>query len=471
MGSYTPTPFDVKKVAIIGAGPCGLAVAKYLGARKSFESITIFEQQDRIGGIWYYSQEPPSELDVPQTSPFVGHEQPLPPKKQGEAPVFPSPMYETLHANIPGSLMNYKDVPFPKDAWVYPSRQTILEYVDKYADEVRHLIRLNTQVQDIQLRQVNGVDKWDLQASSTISDDTFADTYDAVVVANGHYSTPFIPDVKGIQEFNSAHPNIITHSKNYRRPEPYKGKKVVVVGNGPSGLDLARQISNGGAQVLLSVHQPTAPEKLQHVGASELGEITEFLPSTRAIRLIDGSVEENVDAVIYCTGFLFTYPFLPSLAPKLLTTGQGVHGLYKHLFLTAHTTLAFPGLLMKAVPFPVSEAQGAALAAVWANSLALPPVEEMQAWTRKLREERGEALHTFPSHGGDGYYINELYDWVTKEASEPGREPPRWGDEMMWQRSIFAAAKTVFEKKGATAKTLEELGFEYPGPAEDKPWV
>lgn len=466
MGSVEALPFHVKKVAIVGAGPCGLAAAKYLRGRKCFESITIFEQQDQVGGIWYYSRDPPASLDVPQTNPFVGHEQPLPPRKQGDAPVFPSPMYETLHANIPGSLMRYTDAPFPEDAWVYPSREAILQYVDRYADEVRHLIRFNTQVQSIELRQVDGVDKWDLEASSTVGGEKVSDTYDAVVVANGHYSTPFIPDVKGIEAFSAAHPGVITHSKNYRRPEPYSGKKVIVVGNGPSGLDLARQISGGGASVILSVHSPTAPEKLAHVGASaEVGEITEFLPATRGVRLApNGAVENDVDAVIYCTGFLFSYPFLPSLAPKLLTTGRGVHGLYQHLFLAAHPTLAFPGLLMKAVPFPVSEAQGAAVAAVWANALALPPEGEMRAWERRLEEERGEALHTFPSHGGDGYYINMLHDWVTKEATAPGREPPFWNEERMWERSIFAAAKTVFEQRGATAKTLAELGFVYPGP-------
>ncbi|KAM0335676.1 hypothetical protein ACHAQA_000725 [Verticillium albo-atrum] len=371
-------------------------------------------------------------------------------------------MYERLHANIPGSLMNYKDRPFPQDAWAYPSRETIQDYIAEYAQDIRPHIKFDVQVESVELRQADGRDKWAIKAKSTIKDEIVEETFDAVVVANGHYSVPFIPEVKNIGVFHDAHPEIITHSKNYRTPEPFSSKKVVVVGNGPSGLDIARQVSGAGAQTLISVRSPTPADKLEHVGATEIAEIIDFLPDQRAIQLKDGTVEAGIDAIIYCTGFLFSYPFLPGLAPKLLTRGKGVFGLYKHLFLIQHPTLVFPGLLMKAVPFPLSEAQAAVVAAVWSNALLLPSVEEQEEWERNLRRERGENLHTFPTHGGDGLYINELHDWAL-EGSPAGLEAPFWDDEKRWERSIFADAKLRFEQKGSRAKTLKELGFVYPG--------
>lgn len=377
-------------------------------------------------------------------------------------PKYTTAMYERLHANIPKTLMQYHDQPFPEDSWIFPSREDIFQYVVRYAEEVRHLIKFCFQVDKVSLRQEDGRDQWDVQAASTVTDETFLGTFDAVVVANGHYSTPFIPNVEGIEAFDAAHPGVITHSKHYRVPGQFAGKKVVVVGNGPSGLDVARQVSEVAAQTLLSVRSPTPAEKLAHVRSSEVAEIDAFLPERRAIRLKDGKVEEGVDAVVYCTGFLFSYPFLPDLAPALLTSGRGVHGLYQHVFLRRHPTLAFVGLLIKAVPFQVSEAQAAALAAVWADALRLPPEEEMEAWERRLAEVKGEALHTFAKHGDDGFYINELHDWVMT-ASSPGRQPPYWGEEMMWKRSIIADAKMRFEKQGCTATTLAELGYVFPG--------
>ncbi|CRK18739.1 hypothetical protein BN1708_003117 [Verticillium longisporum] len=462
MGSYAPLPFDIKKIAIIGAGPCGLAAARYLLDRDVFTSVVIFEQQHEVGGVWNYSRDPPGSVRVPQIDPFGPPEAPLPPRKTGDAPIFPSPMYETLHANIPGSLMNYKDRPFPQDAWAYPSRQTIQNYIGGYAEDLWSHIKFNVQVESVELTQDAERDRWILKAKSTVDDETIKETFDAVVVANGHYSVPFLPEVKNIKAFHTTHPDIIIHSKNYRTPEPFAGKRVVVVGNGPSGLDIARQITGVGAQTLLSVRSPTPTDKLEHVGATEIAEIVEFLPDQQAIRLKDGSVQSGIDAIIYCTGFLFSYPFLPGLAPKLLTKGKGVFGLYRHLFLIQHPTLVFPGLLMKAVPFPLSEAQAAVVAAVWSNSLLLPPVEEQEKWERGLREERGENLHTFPTHGGDGLYINELHDWALK-GSPAGLEAPFWNDESRWERSIFADAKVRFEQRGTQAKTLKELGFVYPG--------
>ncbi|PNY26555.1 Thiol-specific monooxygenase [Tolypocladium capitatum] len=459
MGSLNPKTFQVSRVAIVGAGPCGLAAAKYLRAQGAFDSVVIFEQQDEVGGIWNYSKIAPGQCHVPQKDPFYPPDSPVQSPSHA-APIFPSPMYDRLHANIPASLMQFSDQEFRKDSWVFPSREDIHEYLLKYAEDVRHLIKFCFHVNKISLEPAHGRDKWRLEAHSTVDGQAVDETFDAVVVANGHYSVPFIPDVKNITPFHRAHPSVVIHSKHYRTADAFRDAKTIIVGNGPSGLDIALQISKASkGKPLLSVRSPTPPARLAHTGCEEVQVIDEFLVEQRGVRFTDGRVETDVDAIVYCTGFLFSYPFLPDLQRKLITNGQGVHGLYKHLFKIQHPTLVFPALNMKSTPWPMSEAQAAIFSAVWSNNLQLPSAEEMERWSKELEEHEGEALHVFPQLG-DGHYINELHDWAMK-AKHVRKEPPRWDDELFWQRSVFAEAKLRFEQLGCKATTLDELGLHY----------
>ena len=461
MGSLTPGRFDVRKIAVIGAGPCGLAAAKYLKAQHAFESIVVFEQQAEVGGVWNYHPGVPASYPAPQQDPFLPPDTPLPPGRDARGPpVFPSPMYEKLHSNIPGSLMQFSDKEFPRGVWAFPRRETILEYLLEYAKDVRDLIRFCFQVTNISLVPRDGRDRWHLEARSTVNDETVRDTFDAVVVANGHYATPFIPDMKNMSEFQRAHPSIISHSKQYRNPEPFRNKKVVVVGNGPSGVDIALQINGVCKQpALLSVKEPTPADRLEHTGCREVPEINEFLVEQRGVRFADGSVESDIDAVLFCTGFLYSYPFLPDLRHKLITNGKRVHGLYKHFLYIDHPTLVFPGLNMRAIPWPLSEAQAAVYSALWSNNLDLPSAEEMRRWNAEVEESKGDKLHIF-SPPDDGNYINEMHDWAV-QARHLGKTPPRWDDETFWVRRIFADAKLRFEKDGCKATTLGELGLYY----------
>ncbi|KAK5993322.1 Thiol-specific monooxygenase [Cladobotryum mycophilum] len=456
--SPPPKQFHVKRVAIIGAGPCGLVAAKYLKAQGTFESIVVFEQNAQVGGVWNYSNLTPKEFPVPQEDPFWGPEQSVWPGGD-PAPTFPSPMYDNLHANLPGSLMNFTDQKFPDDAWVFPSRESIQEYLVHYAQDIRDLIKFRHQVTRVSLVQEHGRDQWHVENQDTTDGQAFNDIFDAVVVANGHYTIPYVPSIKNIAKFQQVHPSIITHSKQYRKSDHFKGKKVVVVGNGPSGLDVAMQINQAAGKTLLSVRHATPPHKLKHTGCEEIAEIDDFLIDQRGILLKDGSIVADIDHIVFCTGFLYGYPFLPDINHEIITIGRGVHGLYQHIFYIKNPTLVFPTLNMKSVPWPLSESQAAIFSSVWSNSLLLPPLKDMEKWARELEEKYGESLQVFEPRA-DGYYINELHEWAM-QSSHRGKEPPRWDDEIFWQRSICDKAKIRFEEQGRKAKTLEELGFHY----------
>merc|ERR1711988_1555600 len=458
MGSLTSPAFSVSKIAVIGAGPCGLAAAKYLKAQGSFSQVTVLEQQDEVGGVWNYNEETPGPSPIPQQDPFLRPDEPL--KQDGsKAPIFPSPMYHKLHANIPGQLMRFSDKAFPKDAWAFPSREYIQDYLLEYAKDVRDLVRFCYQVTHIDLSAKGGHDRWRVQATSTIGDGELDETFDAVVISNGHYATPSGPAISNIKEFSERYPGSIIHSKHFRRPDVSRDKKVVVVGNGPSGTDIALQINGVCRQpALLSVKEATPEERLAHTGCREVPQISEFLVEQRGVRFADGSVETDIDAVVFCTGFMYSYPFLDKKL-GLITDGKGVHGLYKHLIHIEHPTLVFPGLNIKAIPWPTAEAQASVFAALWANTLSLPSKAEMRQWSQDLEKRKESALHVF-SPLEDGHYINGLHDWAA-QASFLGKEGPRWDDEKFWERKVYGDAKLRFEKAGGTAKTLDELGLRY----------
>ncbi|KAK4189603.1 pyridoxal phosphate-dependent transferase [Podospora australis] len=451
--------FDVKSIAIIGAGPCGLAAAKYLTAQNVFERIDVLEQQSEVGGVWKYSSRTLDNHRVPQVSPECPPDLPLA-GGNDTPPIFPSPMYEVLHTNIPRALMPFTDFPFEKDLLIFPSRQDVQDYLVKYSQDIRHLIKFSNQVEDVRLRQADGKDQWDVEVRSLKTQELTSAAYDAVVVASGHYSIVYIPEIKGIADFHKAHPEVISHSKYYRTPGPFTDKKVIVVGNAASGLDIAAQISKVSQKpLLLAVRTATSEANLAYSGAEEVPQIEEFLVDDRAVRFQDGRIEKNIDAVIFATGYLYSFPFLKSLEPPLVPDGRRVRGLYKHLFHIDHPTLVFPGLPMKVVPFPVSQSQAAIFSRIWANVLPLPSVEEMRRWEDEEAENRGSNYHVWPV-GGDSEYINSVYDWISRSGT-PGKEPPHWSPELVWQRTIHMKAKLQFELEGRKAKSLEELGFEY----------
>ncbi|KAK4956059.1 monooxygenase [Elasticomyces elasticus] len=487
---------NVSSIAIIGAGPSGLAAAKYLLAEQCFTNVTIFEQRATVGGTWNYVPISPSELTskelaVPQTDPHAGHDVPLrrssgagsgllgEQEQSGDA-VFLSPLYERLETNIPRNLMGFSDLNWPDECQLFPTHEEAMAYIERYAKDVRHLIRFRTQVLDVRLVEgQGGKDQWVVRTKSVAADDYGNDeeqVYDAVVVASGHFNVPYVPNINGIKAWNEKYPGVILHSKFYRRPEEYKGKKVVVVGNSASGIDIGAQISTVCARPLL---QSARSESFLLSDASssvrDMPEIIEFiLPAagnspTRAVRFADGTIEENVDAIVFCTGYFYSYPFLQSLDPPLVSDGTRTENLYQHLFYRPHPTLAFPTLPQKIIPFPIAEAQSAVVARVWSGRLSLPSESDMRAWERRTLSEngpgRGFHLLKFPK---DADYIDGLHDWAMSaelgEGGVRGKEPPYWGEKEYWMRERFPAIKKAFQDLGEGrrgTRRLEEIGFDF----------
>ena len=138
--------------------------------------------------------------------------------------VFVSPIYDQLETNIPHFLMQYCDLSFPKDSQLFPQRQVVTRYLEQYAEDVRHLVRFTTQVVDVRPSRSNGSPPWTIKTRELRSQEEHEGVYDAVIVANGHHNTPFIPDIKGITAWDKRYPGVMTHSKFYRKPDDFRGR-------------------------------------------------------------------------------------------------------------------------------------------------------------------------------------------------------------------------------------------------------
>ena len=472
MGSISDA--SISRIAVIGGGPTGIATAKFLVNEGCFSDVQVFEQSDSTEGAWKHCRaENTEECEVPQTNPFQPLENPKPLGSGDKEILFSTPMYDSLETNIPHQLMQYAEKPFANGIPLYPPRELVSQYLKDYAAEVLPLIQFHTQVQDVHILQSSEKDTWSVTTRDLRSGDCRTQIFDAVAVCSGHYSTPYMPDITGIRDWHENYPGTINHSKNYRSPEVYRGKKTVIVGNSASGLDVASQISEKSKLPLIISQRSRSwltgsNSKAQEDRITIRPQIAEFLSPgkfPRAIRFVDGHVEEDVDRVLFCTGYLYSFPFLSSFLKELLQDGSRVHHVYQYLFFMDHPSLAFVALPIRVIPFPLSEVQATVLAKVWSGQLSLPSKRQMLAWEREKTAQNGEGKKFFTLDGGKDFdYHNELYDWTSTAGFRNGIRPHRWTDKEFWLRGMFPELKKAYVQKGQErchVETTEDLGFDF----------
>jgi len=329
------------KIAVIGAGAAGLAVVRVM-QRAGIDQVIVLEKDTSIGGVWNY--------------------------KEGAKD---RPMYQGLRTNLPKEVMGYREYPFPRELTKsFLTHRQVCQYLQGYKDHFNLSVQYGCAVNQLKVLACeescvdhSSNDKpWpriQLEWTDGPNQQEKKDVFDAVYIANGHYSQPQVPPIPGIENFKGK----TFHSIEYDVPSDFRGQKVLCIGGRASGADIAREIAEAGAaQVFLS-------DSAKKDGAVEtLGDTLMWVPRTSVIRE-DGTVEfdsscdihPEVDIIIYCTGYDYNFPFIGEGSNLPLDwQSRRVQPLYEQLWHAMYPNIAFIGLPHSVVPFPLFEFQAEA---------------------------------------------------------------------------------------------------------------
>ncbi|KAI1089516.1 putative dimethylaniline monooxygenase [Rostrohypoxylon terebratum] len=447
----------IKSVAVVGAGAAGAITAAALKAENYFERIQVFERRETPGGTWIFDADPKPDLPVqpgklpPEIDPPLEIPKDLP---QTTAPdqrerFSKTPIYNSLTTNVPDIAMSFSDRRFAYGPFAphYIPRQYLESYFSAHGTD--QLLSLNTTVEDITKlppSTPNGFERWVLTLRKYDPvrhlDTWWTSTFDAVILANGHYSVPYIPPVPGLEAYIAAFPHRVQHSKYYRTPTPYTGKKVLVIGNSASGHDLTAELVSTAS---LPVYQSRRTASrwdgaTPPPGISWKPIITSYSASSGTIHFSDGTALD-VDHVIYATGYKPSFPFWNAArnggalydyrANKLV-------GNYLHTFFRAHATLAIVGI-PRVLTFRSFEYQAVAIARLFSgrNTKPLPGDGEQERWERE-REERTRRerrkFHDVNWESGETLeWLGALFDIAGLGTLRgEGRIPPALTEEVIW---------------------------------------
>ena len=288
------------RTCVIGAGPCGLAALKNL-LQAGCRDVVCYDEHTSIGGNWAYSEDP---------------------ARAG--------VHDRTHTISSRRLSSYPDFPMPSSYPEFPSHRQMLAYFHAYALRfgLSPYIRLGSRVLSCRLDP----DGWTVDG----------ERFDNLVVCSGHHRDPFLPSYPGT--FTGS----IVHSSAYRRGEPYRGKRVLVVGAGNSAADIAVDVSRVAEYTAISRRHRTfiVPKRLfgrpvdvvyqfwqgklpprllrRVIGNPTVND--DILPALRDRRVValrgieryDGPTVHftdgfaaDFDTIVMATGFRVSFPFLP----------------------------------------------------------------------------------------------------------------------------------------------------------------
>ncbi|KAK6209920.1 thiol-specific monooxygenase [Colletotrichum tabaci] len=484
-------PAKIRRVAVIGAGPSGAIATDALVKEQAFDTVRVFDRRAVPGGTWIYTPHLPASipslravLDGKADTPV-----PIPSQLPAQTPkseavnshqvrFSDTAQHEHLHTNITPEIMSFTTEPFPDtltdrirekygDDSPFRGRAVIRDWVENIFVRNGHekLLELSTTVE----RAEKQGDEWVLTLRKELpgNNQWWQERFDALVVATGHYNIPWIPNIKGIVEYDQRFPGRIVHSKHFRGADKYKGKKVIVVGGSVSSHELLHEVLPVAQHPVYASlrgdpipHFGWAPFTHPHISIQK--QIVNFCPKSGAITFADGTVVRDVDHVILGTGYTFSFPFLPKVQERVSQANRRLPGVYYHTWDIEDPTLAFLGMCGGGFTFRLFEWQAVAVARLLAGrGNPLPSKEEQKEWERKRVAEFG---------GGKDYYTiaphwKEVFEHFRAIAGDPapgttGRVLPPFDDGLLDIWAAMGTAKTTSwenSKKKAEAEIESQV--------------
>lgn len=215
------------RVAVIGAGPQGLAVSKNLlevnQLGDQIFDVDLLEARDTIGGLWAYSDN----ADVPTTL---------------KSTLGNVSKWRNCYADFPvDEALGYEVPP-------YLTQPEMITYLEKYADkfDLRKHIHFNALVLNSERSSTD--DTWLLSVKDLKTDSVENQKYDKVVVATGQYTLPVIPQIPGIEKFCGT----VMHSTSYKHAQDFHGQRVLILGFGVTAADTAAELVDHSSEIYLS---------------------------------------------------------------------------------------------------------------------------------------------------------------------------------------------------------------------------
>ncbi|XP_069718506.1 flavin-containing monooxygenase 1 [Phaenicophaeus curvirostris] len=210
------------RVAVVGAGVSGLTATKCC-LDEGLEP-TCFEQSQDIGGLWRYTEH----IEAGRPS-----------------------LYPSVISNTSKEMSAFSDFPYPEDFPVFLPNARLLDYLRRYAKHfsLQEHIRFGTTVISIRKHpDFATTGQWDVVTEADGKQTSHI--FDAIMVCSGNFSEPSLPlhCFPGIELFQGQY----FHSRQYKHPDVFHGKRVLVVGMGNSGVDIAVEASRVAAKVTIS---------------------------------------------------------------------------------------------------------------------------------------------------------------------------------------------------------------------------
>lgn len=379
-----------KRVAIIGAGPSGLAQLRaFQSAQQNGEEIpeiVCYEKQSDWGGLWNYTWRTGVDAD-------------------GE-PCHGS-MYRYLWSNGPKEGLEFADYTFDehfgKEIASFPPRAVLFDYIEGRVKKagVRDWIKFNHVVRDVRYSDETG--KFTVTARDSTNDAEEISEFDHVIVASGHFSTPNVPYYPGFEVFNGR----ILHAHDFRDACEFADKDILILGTSYSAEDIGSQCWKYGCKSVTVAHR-TAP--MGYKWPDNWQEVPALIKvEGRTAHFKDGTTKD-VDAIILCTGYKHYFNFLPDDLRLKTANRLAAADLYKGVVWTKNPKMFYLGMQDQWYTFNMFDAQAWWVRDQIMGKIALPSQEEMEADPKRREAEEDALEDDYACIAYQGQYVQELID-------------------------------------------------------------